>query len=104
MTEDLKKLQVEIDEIIDQQSDVILRLAWLHIKSALLAFQNTNISHEDAYLRYEKLIKMCYKILKSANSNDNDLTTEDKTIDEIIRELIKLLLTKRRKLVLDITI
>lgn len=96
---------IELEERVDIQTDPILYIFWKHLNSGLMAFSNTNISAEDAYMRYEKLIKMGYRFLVSGFENAEN--TEEKSeieINDAIKKITEILLKRKRKIKVSLTL
>lgn len=101
MTENDNKIReedLEIEENIDNE-DVIMQIFWKHIHAGLLVFSNVNTSSEDAYDRYEKLLTQAYRFLKYGTNTEEEANSE---ADKKVKEIVKLLLNRRRKIKLKI--
>lgn len=94
---------LEIEERVDIRKDPILYIFWKHLNAGLLAFSNTNISAEDAYMRYEKLIKMGYKFLKSSFEDGQEGEGEVE-LEDAIKRIVEILLKRKRKIKVTLTL
>lgn len=90
---------------MDLNSDPIIYIFWKHLNAGLNAFSNTNISSEDAYDRYEKLIKMGFRFLKEGfKENETENGEEKLTIENAIKGITEILLKRKRKIKVSLTI
>ncbi len=92
---------IELDERIDMEKDPIIRLFWQHIRAGLIAFANTNISAEDAYARYKHLISLAHKFLYFGQNQDAEPKDE---IDEKVKDIVEVMLKRKRTIKVQISI
>lgn len=94
-----KKEEKSVEELIFDEEltneDVIMQIFWKHIIASLYVFANTNISSEDAFDRYEKLLSQAHRFLKFGVNMEEEERDE---MDKKIKEIVKLLLNKKRKI------
>jgi hypothetical protein len=111
--EDVKKVieklkeggNFEFTENVDLSKDPVISVWWKHFTTALYCFANTNISYEDAFQRYKKLMYSGYLFLKKGmktDENDNAILSEKEDLSKIIEETVKLLLKQKRKIRISI--